>query len=262
MPHTNSDGLRIHWREDGRKDGTPVLLIGSLGTDLGMWSTVTALLAPRHRVIRLDLRGHGASETPFEPFGVEALARDAVAVLDAACVSRAHVCGLSLGALVATHLVAHVPERVASLALCNIAKEFDSRSWQDRARFVRASGMQAFAEMAIGRLFSEPFVNTASPTFETIRSTLADSDAEGYAGCCDAIADAVLLPKPIDTARFPTLVIGGELDVAAPVETNAARIAEAIPGSTLVLLRTGHLSAIEMPEPFARHLEAHIAQSS
>lgn len=261
MPHTISDGLRINWREDGCVGEAPILLVGSLGTALGMWDAVTALLSPRHHVIRLDLRGHGASQSPLKPFAIEALARDAVAVLDAAGVARAHVCGLSLGALVATHLVAQAPERVASLALCNVASAFDRQSWRDRARFVRASGMKALAEMAIGRLFSEPFVKARPPEFETTLSILAASDAEGYASCCDAIAEATLLPKPIDAARVATLVIGGKLDLAAPVETNAARIAEAIPGSTLILLPTGHLSAVEAPQPFARHLEAHVEGS-
>src|SRR6266542_6484129 len=82
-------------------DGDPVLLIMGLGADARGWGLQAPVFAKTHRVITFDNRGVGRSSVPDGPYSTEQMARDALAVLDAAGVERAHVLGVSLGGAIA-----------------------------------------------------------------------------------------------------------------------------------------------------------------
>ena len=102
MPFATNGIVKLHWKSSG--EGTAVLLIAGQGmTTAGWWSTAP-ILGESLRVIAFDNRGTGrSSRTPW-PYSVAQMALDAVAVLDAAGVQRAHVYGISLGSLVAQEL--------------------------------------------------------------------------------------------------------------------------------------------------------------
>jgi pimeloyl-ACP methyl ester carboxylesterase len=110
------DGTPIAWTDAGT--GSPLLLISGQGVDSSAWDGVLPAFAADHRVIVFDHRGTGASGAGDESgYTTRGFARDAVAVLDAAGVGRAHVYGHSMGGRVAQWLALDAPERVASLVL-------------------------------------------------------------------------------------------------------------------------------------------------
>jgi len=113
--HATSPGARIAYEEHG--EGAPLLLIHGLGYGRWGWGPVLAPLAERYRVLAFDNRGIGASSVPDGPYSARTMAEDAVAVLEAAGVGRAHVVGTSLGGMVAQALAADFPERVDRLVL-------------------------------------------------------------------------------------------------------------------------------------------------
>src|SRR4051812_40087461 len=95
MPFVIRDGARIHWRSDG-DPARPALLLGnSLGTELALWDPVLPASRRHFRVLRFDMRGHGASESPSGEYTIEVLASDALAVADAAGASRFSYLGIS-----------------------------------------------------------------------------------------------------------------------------------------------------------------------
>lgn len=99
MPMIDIDGQSFHVRVDG-PEGAPVLLLSnSLSSDLTMWDGQVPLWSGRFRVVRYDQRGHGRSAVPSGPYSIDRLGRDALAVLDALGIERAHWCGLSLGGM-------------------------------------------------------------------------------------------------------------------------------------------------------------------
>src|SRR3954447_6518073 len=112
---TLDDGTRIYWEESGA--GSPLLLIQGLGWSADMWHSLIPELESSYRVIRYDARGIGRSDVPAGPYPIELMADDAVAVLAAAGVERAHVLGVSLGGIVAQEVALRHPERVQSLLL-------------------------------------------------------------------------------------------------------------------------------------------------
>lgn len=116
MAVVEHDGARVHWYELGA--GEPVVLIMGLGCSAAMWFRVAPKLAQRHRVIMLDNRGAGRTEVrSFVTHRITAMARDVVAVLDAANARNAHIVGFSMGGMIAQQLAIEFPDRVRSLTL-------------------------------------------------------------------------------------------------------------------------------------------------
>src|SRR5579884_4363720 len=114
MPFVERDRCRIHWEAVGT--GTPVLLVMGAVYSSRMWHPTVPALSQRHRVITFDNRGTGQS-TATRTASIGDMARDALAVLDAAGEGSAHVYGASLGGVVALELAFQAPERVRSLVL-------------------------------------------------------------------------------------------------------------------------------------------------
>ena len=112
-----ADGTRLHYQVLGRPGADPLLMIQGLGTDMSGWTLQRLAFSPRYRTIALDNRGAGRSDKPFGRYLLEEMADDAVAVLDAAGVDRAHVMGASMGGAIAQLVALRHPERVQSLIL-------------------------------------------------------------------------------------------------------------------------------------------------
>lgn len=136
----SANGLSIEVEDDGPPNGEPILLIMGLGMQLTSWPAelVRVLVAQGFRVIRFDNRDVGLSQgfdhlgvpnvafttmqhllhIPIRaPYQLADMARDAVGVLDALGLPRAHVWGVSMGGMIAQHLAADAPQRVRSLTL-------------------------------------------------------------------------------------------------------------------------------------------------
>ena len=105
----------LHWESTGT--GEPVLMIMGLGLSGGAWWRTVPVLSRSLRVITFDNRGVGRSRARFHSYTTEAMADDAVSVLDAAGVEQAHVYGFSLGGMVAQQLALRHADRVRSLVL-------------------------------------------------------------------------------------------------------------------------------------------------
>ncbi len=245
-----ADGSRLYYRLDGAADKPALVLLNSIGVDIGLYDRTVPLLLEDFRLLRLDTRGHGASDAPAGDYRLETLAGDVVAALDAAGIDKAAVCGVSLGGMIAMELALTAPDRVAGLVLACTSAAMDAASWQARIELVRSQGMAAIVDMAVGRFFSEDFRRLHPEQVETVRAGLLATSAEGYAGCGAAIRDMALLDR-LAGVTAPTLVIGGALDVSTPFEGHGDRIAAAIPGAESASLNAAHLPPLEAPAAFA-----------
>ncbi|WP_098958349.1 alpha/beta fold hydrolase [Pseudonocardia sp. N23] len=110
-----ADGTSLHAEETGA--GDPLILLPGQGSSHLMWGRTIGLLAARHRVVLFDYRGTGASEMPAAGYSTRGFAGDAVAVLDALGIGRAHVYGFSMGGRVAQWVAVDHPDRVGALVL-------------------------------------------------------------------------------------------------------------------------------------------------
>lgn len=251
------DGRRLSAEAHGPAAAPAILFLNSIGCDRRLWAAQVAELSAEYRCLVFDARGHGQSDAPAGDYTLDQLGRDALAVLDAAETAQAHVCGLSLGGLVAQWLAIHAPHRVGTLTLANTASRIGTRdAWETRRRTVLAEGLGAIADMAMERFFSEDFRRAERELVAGWRARLAGGSASGYAGCCAALRDADLTPE-LGRVAAPTLVIGGRLDVSTPPEATGA-LAHDIPGARHLLLAAAHLSNLEQPRAFTEGLRMHL----
>lgn len=255
MAFARNNSVKLHWRADGA--GRPLLLLNSIGCDLSLWDGVMPHLAG-FRVLRMDTRGHGGSDSPEGDYTLGDLAGDALSVLEAAGEDKAAICGLSLGGMTAMSIALRAPERVSALMLACTSAALDSESWNTRATTVRRQGMGAIAETVMARFFRETFRHDHPDVVEDVQAKFLKIDPSGYANCCAAIRDMALLDRIAGIAA-PTLVIAGDHDVATPFSGHGDKIQERISGARTAMMPCGHLAPVELPAPFAVQLKTFLS---
>jgi len=258
MTHiTSPDGTRIHVVVEGPEGAPAILFAHSIGCDLHLWDAQAEALRARCRVIRYDARGHGLSHAPAGDYRIEQLAADALAILDALDVERAHLCGLSLGGTLGQWLALHAPERLLSLTLADTAARLGTaEGWQTRGDAARAGGTASIADMSVTRFFSDRFRQSEPAIVERFRQGLIATADQGFAGCCAVLRDGDFTAD-LGAIAVPTLVICGKDDVPTP-PGDSEILAQGIAGARLALLDAGHLSSVEAPRAFTAALERHI----
>lgn len=250
---TTGDGCRIAYRFDGPADRPVLMLSNSIATDLRMWDAQIPALTRHFRVLRYDTRGHGASDVPGGAYSVERLGRDVIELLDGIALGRVHFCGLSLGGMVGQWLGIHAPERIDRLVLCHTAAFIGpTDQWDGRIAAILAANRADNAESFLTNWFPERMREAGGPTIEAFRAMVRAIDPRGIAGCLAAVRD-LDLRRALGVIACPTLVIGGEFDTVTLPE-HSAEIAAGVPGAKLVMLPAVHLSNVELPDAFMRHL--------
>jgi 3-oxoadipate enol-lactonase / 4-carboxymuconolactone decarboxylase len=250
MAFTDIQGTRHFYRHEGAPNRPVLVLSHSLGLDHGTWDTQVADFLHHCQVLRYDTRGHGASGATSGDYSIEQLARDALAIVDAAGVGRFAWCGLSLGGMIGQWLAVNVPDRITHLVLANTSPRLsDPTVMETRRRTVLDGGMTAVADMVMGRFFSPAKLQANGPAVASTRRTLLSTNPIGYAGCCAAIRD-MDQTQIISAIRTPTLVISGDLDVATPWVQHGDVLTGSIPGARAIRLPAAHLSNVERPRSF------------
>jgi 3-oxoadipate enol-lactonase/4-carboxymuconolactone decarboxylase len=254
MPFAVSEGCRIYYRLEGTPGRPPLVLAHSLGTDHGMWNPQMPALLRRFRVLRVDLRGHGASDAPDGDYTIPQLGRDVLAVADAVGLARFAYCGLSLGGMIGQWLGAHAGDRIERLVLANTSPRMaDPGLFEIRRATVLANGMSAIEDPVMQRFFSARLLSSGSAAVESIRTALLATNPVGYAGCCAAIRDMDQRPV-LASIQVPVLVIAGEQDLSTPWAWHGDVLAGGIPGARAVRLAAAHLSNVERPSAFTAAL--------
>lgn len=235
--------------------GRPVLILShSIGTDHSMWDLQVNDLLAHFQILRYDIRGHGASESPAGEYSVELLGADILCLADALGISHFAFCGLSLGGAIGQWVAAHAPERVTHLVLTNTSPQFVPRAnWEARISTVRQSGMSSVVDVAMQRFFSADTLARENPHVASIRSVFLGTDPVGYTGCCAALRD-MDHNQLLTQIKTPTLVISGDRDVATPWSGHSEKLVREIPRAKALHLAAAHLSNIEQPRTFTAAL--------
>jgi 3-oxoadipate enol-lactonase len=246
----------LNHRFDGPEDAPIVVLGPSLGTTLDLWEPQLPALTASWRTLRFDLPGHGGS-APMHG-SVADFADAVVDLLDGLGVGRVAYAGVSLGGAIGTSLALRHPDRLTSLALCCTSARFgDPGPWHDRAARVRAEGLAPLTDLFLGRWFTADY---AGPGADAVRKMLEQVDPEGYAACCEAIADFDARDR-LGDVRVTTLVVAGAEDVATPLD-HAEALAGGIPGAELVAVPGAHLANLECPRPVTEALVRHLERTA
>ncbi len=249
MTETIIDGDAFNIIVEGEADAPAILLVHSLGTNLHVFDRQVAALTPHFRLVRFDARGHGGSRVSEGPYSIDQLGKDALAVLDALKIDKAHFVGLSAGGLIGLWLLRHAPERIERAVLANVAAQIGSADiWNERIRVVAANGVEALAPGLVENWFTRQYREQHPEVVERFEQALAAMSSEGYAGGAVAVRDSDFR-SDLAHVRHPVLVIVGKHDPVTPPGVGAL-VASAIPGAKTVTLEAAHLSPVEAAEAF------------
>lgn len=254
MPFCPIEGGSLHYEIDGEAGAPALILSNSVAADVSVWERQAARWAQRFRVVRYDQRGHGSSTATPGDYSIDQLGRDVLALMDHLGIARADWCGISIGGMTGLWLAMHAPERMHRLVLANTAALMPPPSlWDERIAIARTRGMEALATPTIERWFPAAFRAREPETIARIRTVVAATPVDGYAGCCAAVRD-LDLRDGLAAIRHRTLVIVGEKDPSTPPAAGEFIQAQ-VPGALLARLDAAHMSNVERPGEFASLVE-------
>ncbi|RGP35224.1 3-oxoadipate enol-lactonase [Tabrizicola sp. DJC] len=239
--------LRLNVELSGPEGAPPLVLLHALGTNLRLWDGVVARL-PGHRILRMDMRGHGLSDVPPGPYAMGALIHDVERVMAQAGLRDAVVVGLSVGGMIAQGLAVKRLDLVRGMVLSNSAARIGIASqWQTRIEAVRAGGLEAIADATLERWFGRNWREL--PELPQMRAMLLATPPEGWMGAAAAIAGTDFY-TPTAGLTLPTLAIAGLRDGSTPPDL-VKETADLILGSRFQLIRgAGHLPMVEQPDAY------------
>ena len=240
MPFVHvADGTRIHYEVTGRPGATPILMIQGLGASKNAWNLQRIAMATRFRSISLDNRGAGRSDKPTQPFTLEQMADDAIAVLDAAGVVTAHVVGASMGGVISQIIAVKYPHRVRSLTLvCTACRNHPWRQelLQSWAHTAEKKGMIEVGKEAAQWVMSPRSFRRLVPAFTWMGPLAALRPRHSFVSQIQAILDTREdLVDELSSITAPTMVIVGNQDILTP-RGDSEEIAERIPNAELVVI--------------------------
>jgi 3-oxoadipate enol-lactonase len=247
-----ANGININYQIDG-PDGAPwIVFSNSLATSTAMWDDQAAALKSSYRVLRYDQRGHGGSDAPSGRYAFDTLLADALGLLDALRIDKAHFAGLSMGGATALGLAERHPDRFDRIIVCDSPCQSTPQSaqqWEERIAIAQRQGVEALVEPTVSRWFPPETVAKNPPHLDKLRAMFRATPVNGFIGCAAALADHDYA-SAVTGAKHPVLFLVGEKDAPAPA---MRKLHEKLPGSRYIELPgAGHISNMDRPADFNR----------
>lgn len=240
---------KVGFSEQGEGERTPIVFLHGVGSDKSVWRPQLDHFGKTRRAIAFDYPGYGESDF-VEDATRDDFAASILAAMDALGIEKAHVCGLSLGGVVAIALHAAAPDRCASLIIADsFAVHPDGQAIYDRS-IAASHDIRALAEARVGALLASEEADLRGEVIET----MARIDPAAYR----IGAEAVWLAEQSDraaTIRVPALIIVGDEDAITPPALSE-QLHALIPGSRLdVIAGASHLANLDKPAEFNRSID-------
>ncbi|WP_260483275.1 alpha/beta fold hydrolase [Sphingomicrobium flavum] len=236
--------------------GLPILFLHGVGSDKSVWRPQLDHFGQTRHALAADYPGYGDS-APVEATSRDDYARAMIALLDAVAIDRAHICGLSLGGVVAIAMATLAPQRCASLIIADsFAVHPDGQGIYDRSTSAAQQiGMRALAEARVDVLLGDkPPAGLRDEVIETMAAIPVSTYAQG--------AEAVWLADQRERAAaiaIPTLIPCGDEDQVTPPALSRA-LSQLVKGSEVAIVKgAGHLANAERPDAFNSLVERFVS---
>jgi 3-oxoadipate enol-lactonase len=236
--------------------GDPLVLVMGFGGDHLAWGLQIPAFAAKYRVIAFDNRGVGQSDAPDVPYSTAMMADDTVGLMDALGIEGAHVCGVSMGGMIAQEVALRHPPRVRTLQLHATLARPDAylRALVEGWRKVRIALGREEALRVLALWLFAPGTYEERPEFVelVLQNAIANpypQPLHGYLHQGDAVLGHDTLAR-LDRLRCPTLVSVADQDILVPPRFSHA-IAQLVAGAEFkTLADAGHAYMWEKPEEF------------
>ncbi len=266
MPELDVDDGSIHYEAYG--EGEPLVLVHGALLSKAMWLAQARHFAREYRVVVLDLRGHGRTgPTGRRRYSIDLFVEDVRRVLRALDLDSAHVCGLSMGGVVAQALAVDHPESVRGLVLSDTVRSVPPSGLGGLGKHlpvpraavhatVRALGVEHYYRSVLSALEAAEgrrWLARRQPVRKYAFGELDRVTVGEFLKLVDAMYDF----EPVDLASVaaPTLVLAGEHEATA-LRGQTRRLAAAIPDATRATVPdAGHIANMENPAAFNERVE-------
>jgi 3-oxoadipate enol-lactonase len=238
--------IEINFQEAGM--GFPLILIHGLNGDLTGWALVMPEFAKHYRTVGLDVRGHGGTSKPDQPYSIKGFAEDFHEFMKELKISRAHILGLSMGGAIAQQFALDHPEMIQSLVLVSTFSYIDEQAFQAFNRLKQSlaeGGYPAFFDEVVKLAFTPQYIAANPGPLAELKAKRVVINSPAAIGRATEACLAFNLKNEIGRISVPTLVVSGRKDVFTPVHL-AEQIHRSIRGSEWKILEeVGHNLYIE-----------------
>lgn len=251
-----NNGYDIGYEETGAGGATPIVFLHGVGSDKSVWRPQLQYFGRQRHAVAFDYPGYGDSDPAPKGTTRDDYASAIISAMHELGIDRAHVCGLSLGGVVAIAMHHADSTRCASLILADtFAVHPEGKAIYERS-LAASNDLRAMAEARVDVLLAQP----ADPAVRSeVVETMARIDAPAY--CIGA--EAVWLADQRDRAeeiQVPTLVLVGDQDLVTPPELSS-ELVDLIPDARMqVIAGAGHISNLENPTAFNRIVDEFIGE--
>ena len=255
---------KLAYEISGPASATPLLFGHCFASNRHFFDSQLPVLTD-YRIIRYDTRGHGESDTPSGPYGMDDLGNDAVALLDHLQIQETHYVGVSMGGMIGQNIALRFPDRLLSLSLVNTISSYDAigrQVWRDWVDKVRRCGAKTMHDNLMKRWFTpEALRRQIAGVAYMSRAYQAFSDT-AFEYIAHAVIKDLHYSNRINEIKIPTLIVASPNDPGIPQKASEL-LNERIIGSKLEWLSPAHhLATLEHPEAFNTMLFRFLAMQS
>ncbi|WP_215398791.1 alpha/beta fold hydrolase [Rheinheimera oceanensis] len=259
MPVLQYQNRSVHYLQQGQ--GEAVLLLHGLGSCAEHWSAQMAELSQHYNVIAADFRGHGHSSPSRQPFTMQQLAADMLALLQHLNIARCQVIGFSLGGMVAFELALLAPQCIQSLVIINSGPQLAVQGWRltlllwFRLAVIRFLGMRRLGQIIGAKLFPQAEQQHLVAQFAR---QMALTDKRSYRHTLGAIS-RFSVQSQLDRLVLPVLVIAADQDYS-PVASKAAFVSLLPDAELIVIPNSRHATPLDQPDALNTQLLSFLAK--
>lgn len=227
-------------------EGSAIVLLHGFLENLTMWNTIIPHFSKKHKVISIDLLGHGKSDCLGYVHSIELFSETVEAVLKHLKIRKCTLIGHSLGGYVALAFADKNPQKVKALCLLNSTSNEDSEERKElrtRANKMVQTNFQSMVKMAISNLFYQKNVALFTSEIEILKKEALTTSLQGYMAAQEGMKIRPNSNHVLTNAPFKKILIIGEKD---PVLDAKMSVEEAQKTNTdFVVFSGGHMSYIE-----------------
>ncbi|MBU2926924.1 alpha/beta fold hydrolase [Winogradskyella psychrotolerans] len=246
--------IELDYEDHGK--GKVLLLLHGLGSTKKDWDAQVPFFLKTHRVIAVDLRGHGASTKPQDAYSVALMTEDVKQLLDQLHIKKVTIVGFSMGGAVAFEMAAKHPEYLENLVIVNSGPDFNDMGkigedlLNNRTKYLETKGIVALAKEISFNMFPEDHQVALRHEFEARCKT---NDYNAYYKSFVTLMDWGLGDR-IKDIKTRTLVVGSDMDYT-PVSFKADYVKRMQNASLVVIKNSRHGVVIDQPDAFNLELQ-------
>jgi len=244
--------------DDVGEGSTPIICLHGYPFDKTMWQGQLDFLKSSNRIIACDIRGFGKSTDEKSHLSIDLFSEDLIAFMDKLKINKAIVCGLSMGGFIALNALKRFPNRFEALILCDTQCIADSIEVKEK-RYkiideIEVDGAANFNEGFIKSVFHKDSITNKKELVEQLRSVVFSNSKHIISQGLVALAERSETCSTLNKITVPTLIICGREDEVTPLAQSEFMHAT-VKGSILhVIEDAGHVSNLEQPDEFNKHL--------